>query len=298
MPERLQQTTILQEADGLHVAGKNRAADWHRSRNEDTMLYVPEARLGIVMDGSSGAMNGQAASQEGALYLADRLGARKSTSTELTSREMKRALRDASLHIEEVTGARTTAVLVKIVDTQHGREAVFGNLGDSRGYHLTDGALTRTTRDHSLLQALRLPQANKDAADERMDHVLTREDLNVLEEIDPEAWEMFHHRNWVVQILGEQESIYPDERHKRLIKDMRLSPRTNTVTLEQGNRLLLTSDGIHDNLTIDQIEAVLRTSKQQNLGAALVTRAFKTSEQWFAIRAEEDDMTALVITAR
>ncbi len=299
MSERLFQSVMFQESGGLRVAGRSRASEYNRGRNEDAMLYVPEAQLAIVMDGSSGSLGGRAASREGALYLADRLGTRKSTSVASTVREIRRALLDCSPHIEETTGARTTAVLVKLVDTKNGRDAVFGNLGDSRGYHFANDSLTRITRDHSLLHATTISQAKKDAADERMDRVATFEELALLKEIDPVAWRLICQRNWVVQILGEQQSLYPsnDRSNIKLKKDMKLSPRTNVVTLERENKILLTSDGVHDNLTIDHMEFILASSLSNNLATAIVARAYKASQD-YTPRSEQDDMTAVVLSVR
>lgn len=297
MSERLFQSAMIQESEGIQAAGRSRASEYNIGRNEDAMLYIPEAQLAIIMDGSSGSLDGRAASREGALYLADRLGARKSTSVANTAREIRRALSDASPHIKETTGARTTAVLVKIVDTKNGRDAVFGNLGDSRGYHFANGSLNRMTRDHSLLHATTLSQTRKDAADERMDRVATFEELELLKEIDPAAWQLICQRNWVVQILGEQQSLYPSNDHFnfKFKRDMKLSPRTNVVTLERGNKILLTSDGVHDNLTIDHMEFILRSSLSNNLATAIVTRAYKASQD-YTPRSEQDDMTALVLS--
>lgn len=68
----------------------------------------------------------------------------------------------------------------------------------------------------------------------------------------------------------------------------------NHYEVTPGDVLLLTSDGIHDNLTTAEIEAVLITSNPQYTTASLANRAqMRTFDK--SARSKDDDMTAVVV---
>ncbi len=66
--------------------------------------------------------------------------------------------------------------------------------------------------------------------------------------------------------------------------------------LSPDDRILLCTDGIHDNLTDDEIEEVLRTRTRTTVAKALVQQSITRSLQDEAIRAKKDDMSAIVVT--
>ena len=72
----------------------------------------------------------------------------------------------------------------------------------------------------------------------------------------------------------------------------------NNVALRPGDRVLLCTDGIHDNLTDQEIETILRSTFRTSTARILVEHALHRSreERSTTIRAKPDDMTAAVIT--
>jgi serine/threonine protein phosphatase PrpC len=72
-----------------------------------------------------------------------------------------------------------------------------------------------------------------------------------------------------------------------------------TVSLTQlpaGSRLVLTSDGIHDNLMDSEIGGLLaRHLDVEEAARALVTAARRRSEEMDHVRSKDDDLTALVV---
>jgi serine/threonine protein phosphatase PrpC len=72
------------------------------------------------------------------------------------------------------------------------------------------------------------------------------------------------------------------------------------IIVHPGDRILLCTDGIHDNLTDDEIEQVLRTSPRNAAARVLVERAILRSheERSMTVRAKPDDMSAIVLTCR
>ena len=84
------------------------------------------------------------------------------------------------------------------------------------------------------------------------------------------------------------------------------SPRqidTQVIPVVRGMRFIVTSDGIHDNLTHDEIEALLA---QPHLEQTLISRALERSReagykliddtQLWNFRAKADDMTVAILS--
>ena len=128
-----------------------------RSGNEDTFIDRPDFGLWAVADGAGGHQHGEAAS--GLLkQVLERLEgvAPEDLVAEVRSgvSQAHRALRArAETEARQLGGSVTIAstLVVLLADDLH-----FACLwaGDSRAYHLRDGALSRLTRDHSLVQDL------------------------------------------------------------------------------------------------------------------------------------------------
>lgn len=116
-----------------------------------------------------------------------------------------------------------------------GAIAEIGWCGDSRAYLYRDGELLRLTADHSLLeQLLRSGVVQPDEA-------FTHPQKHVL-----------------IQALG--------------IEDPRPKPSEIQVELISGDRLLLCSDGIHDELRDEQIATILRASHSPQVCVEMLQR--------------------------
>jgi PPM family protein phosphatase len=74
----------------------------------------------------------------------------------------------------------------------------------------------------------------------------------------------------------------------------------NHIPIVIGDRILLCTDGIHDNLIDDEIETILRNSPRDAAARNLVEHSLHRSreERHISIRAKPDDMSAIVITRR
>ncbi|WP_433749615.1 Stp1/IreP family PP2C-type Ser/Thr phosphatase [Falsibacillus pallidus] len=100
------------------------------------------------------------------------------------------------------------------------RFATIANIGDSRCYILNDLGLKQLTDDHSLVYELvRLGQISKEDAE--------------------------HHprKNWVLRAVGTEEKVEADFK---------------TITFEEGDMLLLCSDGLSDKLSEKNMEEILQ----------------------------------------
>ncbi|MFB6201974.1 MAG: Stp1/IreP family PP2C-type Ser/Thr phosphatase [Halorhabdus sp.] len=113
-------------------------------------------------------------------------------------------------------------------------EATLVNVGDSRGYHVTEGAIQQVTVDHSLVQQL---------VDEG--------------EITPEEARDHPQRNVVSQALGTQDSVDPD-----------------TVTVALDGWIMLCSDGLTEEVPDHAIQTIVADAADPSAAAeALVARA-------------------------
>ena len=136
-----------------------------RTINEDRVLDAPAQGLWAVADGMGGHTRGDAAAGlvVGALAPLDR------PDPATLRRALERA--DAAVR-QKVPGSGATVVALSL----DGACAHLAWAGDSRGYRLRDGVLTRLTRDHSVVQELvdAGVLASARAADHPQAHVVTQ----------------------------------------------------------------------------------------------------------------------------
>ncbi len=110
------------------------------------------------------------------------------------------------------------------------------NVGDSRAYLFREGKLRRITRDHSVVQEL-------------LDRGLITEE---------EA--MTHpDRNVITMAIGTKDHVNPD---------------TYAVTFSRGDILMLCSDGVHDLLSDEEIEGIMKErTRLSDIAGEIVKRA-------------------------
>jgi serine/threonine protein phosphatase PrpC len=191
--------------------------------------------------------------------------------------EADREVREAVDRQPELTGMATTAIVARIWETpDHRYLLVHGHVGDSRLYLLrARGSLERVTVDDGILsthvsvgliseeEALKIDQA---------------EDW---EELDERQKRYFYQRGLITQAIGG-----------------RGEPEVHVGELElhAGDRVLICSDGIHDNLTEAEIVALLRAHGRNDAGA-LVQAARRRAQRGAlaTMRSKPDDMSAIVI---
>jgi PPM family protein phosphatase len=173
----------------------------------------------------------------------------------------------------------TTVALVVLSRKANERRYVLtcAHVGDSRVYLLPqDGELQRLTDDDGFL-SLRLKDGsinNDDAL--RIDQATALEQLNAVE-LGYFSW-----RNGITQSLGEPE----------------IDVHIGHAEVATGDRILLCSDGIHDNLTDRELATFLHKGKRTTAARLLVRHAIARSheDEQVVIRAKRDDMSAIVIT--
>lgn len=189
-----------------------------RSNNEDANMI--SADLFAVADGMGGHQGGEIASALAVQTL-------RATATEATTASLVDGVRLANRAIyqqagtdEALHGMGTTLCAIRLVDTSEGQVLAWVNVGDSRIYLFRDGTLTQLSDDHSLVEDL--VRDGQLTADQAKDH--------------PQ-------RNILTRALGIELDVEVD---------------TETVIPYRGDRYLLCSDGLFNEVTENQIAAVLR----------------------------------------
>ncbi|MCL5961997.1 MAG: serine/threonine-protein phosphatase [Chloroflexi bacterium] len=267
------------EGLGLEIHACTIASSEHPERNEDAVAYSPVEGYAIVADGVGGGSFAEKASALARDYLSAALGKIPTAGIpsmvgERIMEEMIYASKEISSQLPENAG--TTATVAKFIERGSGqRIALIGSVGDSRAYLYRGNELTQITVDDRFdfwMSADRRKDLSR-----RLDAIETREQLTALSHEDRV---FFDSRHLITQSLGRKTP----------------SPNDYPVVLKDGDKVILTTDGIHDNLTFQEIEQILRNpGPGQNLAEALVSRAQKRSLQPDHIRAKPDDMTAIVV---
>lgn len=160
---------------------------------------------------------------------------------------------------------------------EDGYTMVYAWVGDSRIYLLRKSEkLMRLTTDDGWLAKMVKENTLSEAEALRIDQAMHADDLTEVER------EHFDKRNGITQALG---GSRPKDIH---VGDVALLP---------GDRVLLCSDGVHDNLADVHIEDMLRYATRTTVANLLVESAIKGSHQTDgSIRAKPDDMSAVVVT--
>ncbi len=206
-----------------------------RTSNQDAVLA--EMTAFAVCDGMGGHAGGEVASAAAVAALRSALS---STSTAEGLRDAVLAANDAVLAAgegkPELVGMGTTCVAALLVGTNDGDRLLLANVGDSRGYLFRGGELSQVTEDHSMVaQLIREGMIEEhEAATHPQRHVITR-------------------------VLGMAGDVEVDLFELRLI---------------EGDRILLCSDGLVNELDTEEIVRVLGSQPDpQEAAADLVRRA-------------------------
>jgi len=193
----------------------------------------------IVADGVGGEAAGEVASREAIFNLLNlalrtpdwqfRWGPKEKNTVMWRMQDRFRGINAALLEQATAHAALRGMCTTLTAALTHGKDLVIGHIGDSRAYLLRDGKLKRLTRDHTLAESL-FPETIGPQSDR-----LLAELSSVL-----------------VQVLGASQS------------DCR--PDVQDYVLENGDQLLLCTDGLTDMVDDETIEAIL--NKEQAAGAA------------------------------
>ena len=192
-----------------------------REQNQDTCQVVQldkNTLLCVVCDGMGGAKSGNVASSLAADVFTQEV--KRTYTSDMSQERLEQMLEgavklanftvfDQSQQFEEFQGMGTTLVALLI----HGKEATLVNIGDSRGYMITDSGISQVTVDHSVVQMM-----------------IARKELT------PEKAKTYPGKHLITRALGTENQVVCDFYHRKVGK---------------GTCFLLCSDGL-SNMIDDQ----------------------------------------------
>ena len=256
------------------ASGSSLASEKHPDRNEDAFLVDTENNVYAVFDGVGGIEGGDIASTAARKSAAEMARSQQApTDLESVTTYLRKMLDEASASILDVSlKAATTAVITKVSKFNDELYASVAHSGDSRAYLLSDGVLMALTADHT---PFRKPGYTLEAM--RQQEVLA--DTDTISVLSPAEAEMFRRRNVIGASLGRGAEVHADIKH---------------FPVKPGDTLLLTSDGVHDNLTTDEMQSLLANDGSKDLARTLVNAANKRAKEDH-FRAKMDDITAVAI---
>ncbi len=208
-----------------------------RSVNQDLAVETPN--LFAVADGMGGHAGGEVAARLAVDALAVAFG-RQPTGAGLSEAvsEANTVVWQHSQDNPELRGMGTTLTAVALVSEDGKDVLALVNVGDSRSYRFHDGGLSQITTDHSLAEEM----------------VRTGELTSTEASVHP-------HRHILTRALGVSSGVAVDL--------WRIQP-------VRGDRYLLCSDGLTNELTSDQIEEVLSSVPDPQSAADLLVQAART----------------------
>nr|WP_315914801.1 protein phosphatase 2C domain-containing protein [Arthrobacter sp. lap29] len=222
-----------------------------RELNEDSFLAADP--LFTVADGMGGHEAGEVASRECVEVLSQQR-LLSAGCREATAADLQQALRQADARIRELTNARagTTVSGVVLVEERTVPYWLVFNVGDSRTYRLSQGNFSQISVDHSEVQEL-------------VDAGL----------ITPEEALVHPRRHVVTRALGTGSVTEAD---------------FWLVPVEEGDRILICSDGLSGELGDEQIHRVMSTLRHpQDAVDSLIQAALRSGGR--------DNITVIVVDA-
>ena len=235
----------------------------HPDRNEDSIAYDAKRNWAAVLDGLGGTKAGKEASNKALEVIKLRMDDWNQDDDFRVEEKLKTIIEEASLAVsKEVPDGLTTAVVTKIVSLDNQKIFFISSVGDSRVYLFRKETLTKITHDDSIIP--------KRIA-EKLENATSHRELNELE------GKAFLLRSIVTQSVGQLEA---------------LEVHSYSIIATAGDKFILTSDGVHDNLTFREIGEVV--GRKGDVAKLLIEKAKKRSKEDH-LRSKPDDISAVVI---
>ncbi len=292
------------ETSAFRWAGESMASEEHRHRNEDSwVVFAPTNAIG-VFDGVTVATQAADASAKAQEIFTREVRRATPSSAMGAARGLKQLLAMMNAEFlqtndrQQGTHLATTAAIGMVVSDAGKPALAYASVGDSRIgiWHKRAAHYELAEIDDGFVRMLLLPPRQRPdwVAKLLVSHDLAP-DLQIPlteaarlvaaldQEHDPSgnsplAQALFAERNLISQSLGSNA----------------IQIHSGVLPLTSGDRVIFTTDGIHDNLTENELLGIVSRANLHELAAALVVRAHEVSRST-SPRAKKDDMTAVVI---
>ena len=233
------------------------AGDTHvgvvRSGNEDNFMVDLKSGVFIVADGMGGHAAGEVASEMAVEIIAKELGPLRGLSDAAAFERVRHSIRAANQAIFERTIAEADKRGMGTTTTVlvlGAQRYLIGQVGDSRAYLFRKGEFLQVTKDHSYVQEQ--VDAGLLTADQARTHPYS---------------------NVITRCVGANEDVVPD---------------VYFGSLEQGDVLLIASDGLTGMLEDDQLAKIIETDSTPEL---VVSRMIAEANRHGGL----DNITAIVV---
>ncbi len=215
----------------MTVLRSGSATDVGRVRRVNQDLPLESSNLFAVADGMGGHVGGEVAAQVAVEALLQ-VFSREPTKAglEVAFSKANQAVWQESQEHAELRGMGTTLTAAALVGDDQGRDTLaLANVGDSRAYLFSDHRLVQVTADHSLAEErMRHGEiSEEEAAVHPQRHILTRA-LGISTDVETDMWEL---------------------------------------QLRSGDRILLCSDGLSNELTNEEMAEVLANEPDPDAAA-------------------------------
>ncbi len=246
------------------------------TENRDCILVNEKEALFILCDGIGRGKGSAQAAQTGAKEIERVFSSRsedKPLDREKARELMVKAIYSADEEVRKEKLGGTTVSAVALFRDKDGTYAVIGNAGDSRIYLFREGELQHLTVDD--IDPLR--RMSKKEAKEIQIKMANIEKITTLYQKV-----FFNTRNVITNGLGGPSKVEPNER---------------IVSLQAGDRMILVSDGVSDNLRDSEIEEIIQGGGNGIKGIArkLVSQAQSRAQDEENFRRKPDDTSVIAI---
>lgn len=233
-----------------------------RSVNQD--LALEGTNLFAVADGMGGHAGGEVASRMAIETLSSAFS-RKPTAEGLAAavREANEAVWIHSQNNPDLRGMGTTMTAMALVQNDEADVLYLVNVGDSRAYQLHDGVLVQVTQDHSLAEEMvrNGEMTASEAAVHPHRHILTRA-LGVAPEVELDVWALNPSRGDRYLLCSDGLTNELEGRQIRQVLSSVLHPQEAANILVQAAR----THGGSDNITVVVVDVVMGEKSESTEG--------------------------------
>lgn len=277
----------------LNIGSATISSELHPAHNEDVFgsqeyeWFGGKAIITAVFDGMGGVQGGERAATAASRGFSESKDSRENISGTVLRDRFYRAVSEVANEFkdEPESGGGTAVAAVSIHRDAEGNLSLETlNLGDSRIYMLRGGELYQLSDDHDhVAHDLRDGKISEEQAKQIK---LVLDKATKLDDFDELSKYYFDNRNKIGAAItagGVQGDV---EGHRKL------------YPLDQNDKILLCSDGLHDNLARDEIKAVmLEDLGSEQIAKKLLQLAWNRSLEGRPnnIRSKKDDISVQVI---